>query len=158
MADARFEEGAEQALTLKAETPDDLAILSALVQDAVLPAGEIRHDPRGRTLSLLLNRFRWEDQTAAEATRRPYERVRALLVIADVTSLASLGFDRMDKEVILSVLSLSWQPAVDCTGELTLTLAGDGAIAVRVECLNVTLKDVTRPYLAPSRQMPHHPD
>lgn len=158
MADARFEEGAEQALTLKAEVPEDLAILSALVQDAILPTSEIRHDRKGRTLSLLLNRFRWEDRTAAEAAQRPYERVRALLVIADVTTLASLGLDRSDKNIILSILSLSWQPAADGTGELLLTLAGDGAIAVRVECLNVTLRDVTRPYLAPSRHLPHHPD
>jgi hypothetical protein len=41
---------------------------------------------------------------------------------------------------------------------VTLVLAGDGAIRASVECLDVTLKDVTRPYLAPSRHMPKHPD
>lgn len=158
MADATFEDGAEQALTLKAMTPEDLAVLSALVQDAVLPTGELHFDRRRRTLSLLINRFRWEDTTAAEAARRPYERTRALLVIADVTGLASMGFDRTDKDLILSILSLDWQAADDGTGTLTLTLAGDGAISARTECLDVTLKDVTRPYLAPSRRMPRHPD
>jgi hypothetical protein len=34
----------------------------------------------------------------------------------------------------------------------------DGAIAIDVECINVTLKDVTRPYVAPSRKAPNHPD
>jgi hypothetical protein len=40
------------------------------------------------------------------------------------------------------------------TGRVVLTLAGDGAIAAQAECLDVTLRDVTRPYLAPSGKAP----
>lgn len=158
MADARFEDGAERALSLKAETVEDLQVISALVQDAVLPATEIRWDRRRRTLALLLNRFRWEDRAAAERDGRPYERAQALLAIADVISVGSLGFDRTDRDLILSVLSLTWEAGPDGAGRVVATLAGDGAIAVGAECLNVTLRDVTRPYLAPSRHAPHHPD
>jgi len=39
-----------------------------------------------------------------------------------------------------------------------LTLAGDGMIAVEVEALEVLLRDVTRPYVAPSGKLPGHPD
>jgi hypothetical protein len=39
---------------------------------------------------------------------------------------------------------------------LTLTLAGDGAIALEVEALELRLEDVSRPYLAPSRRAPDH--
>lgn len=158
MADARFEDGAETALTLRAEGPEDLPVLSALVQDAVLAATDIRWDRKGRTLSLFLNRFRWEDRTAAEAAGRPYERVRALLVAADVGGVSSQGFDRHDKDLVLSVLSLAWEAGADGAGRLVLTLAGDGAIAAEAECLDVTLKDVTRPYAAPSGHLPRHPD
>ena len=35
---------------------------------------------------------------------------------------------------------------------------GDGTLAVEAECLNVELRDVTRPYIAPSRKVPQHPD
>ena len=35
-------------------------------------------------------------------------------------------------------------------------LAGDGGIRLTVEALEVTLKDVTRPYVAPSRHVPKH--
>lgn len=91
MADAKFEDGGEQALSLKAETAEDLAVISALVQDAVLPATEMRWDRKGRTLALLLNKFRWEDRASAEKTARPYERVRSLLVISDVTHVWSWG-------------------------------------------------------------------
>jgi hypothetical protein len=157
MSDARFEDGEESALSLKAETPEDLAVMAALVQDAVLPITEIRYDPRSRRLALLVNRFRWEDRAMAEAARRPYERVQALLVIDDVQGVSSQGIDRQAADTILSVLALEWQPGEDGTGTVQLTLAGDGAIAARVECLNLTLRDVTRPYLAPSGKVPQHP-
>lgn len=156
--DARFEDGAEQALSLKAETPEDLAILSALVQDAILPISEMRWDRKGRTLALFLNRFRWEDRAKAEAENRPFERARALLVIADVTTVASQGLPRDDKDTILSVLTLAWEPGAEGAGRVILTLAGDGAIAATVECMDVTLRDVTRPYRAPSGHAPHHPE
>ena len=158
MADARFEDGAERALSLKAETPEDLAVISALVQDAVLPIGEMRWDAGGRTLAVFLNRFRWEDRAAADREGRPYERTRALLVLGNVTHVASQGIDRTDKDLILSLLTLGWEPGSEGTGRLILTLAGDGAIAASVECLDVTLRDVTRPYLAPSGHAPHHPE
>jgi uncharacterized protein (DUF2235 family) len=157
MSDARFEDGEESALSLKAETPEDLAVMAALVQDAVLPITEIRYDPRSRRLALLVNRFRWEDRAMAEAARRPYERVQALLVIDDVQGVSSQGIDRQAADTILSVLALEWQPGEDGTGTVQLTLAGDGAIAARVECLNLTLRDVTRPYIAPSGKVPQHP-
>ena len=157
MSDARFEDGAESPLSLKAETPEDLAVMAALVQDAVLPITEIRYEPRARRLALLVNRFRWEDRAMAEAARRPYERVQTLLVIDDVQGVSSQGIDRQAAETILSVLSLDWQPGEDGTGTVQLTLAGDGAIAARVECLNLTLRDVTRPYIAPSGKVPQHP-
>ena len=158
MADARFEDGAEQGLSLKAEAPEDVAILSALVQDAVFPIEEMHWDSKGRRLALLVNRFRWEDRATAEAVGRPYERARALLVIGGVTALVSQGIDRTASGTILSLLSLEWEAGADGAGQIVLTLAGDGAIRARAECIDVTLRDVTRPYVAPSRHMPHHPD
>lgn len=156
MTDARFEDGGETALTLLAFSPEDLQVISALLQDAVLPASEIRWDRRARKLALLVNRFRWEDRDAAEREGRPYERVRSLLVIGDVLRVASQGVPRGDADTVLSILSLDWQPGEDGTGRLVLVLAGDGAIAADVECIDLTLRDVTRPYLAPSRKAPGH--
>lgn len=158
MTDARFEDGAESALTLLAQSPEDLQVISALLQDAVLPASEIRFDRGARKLALLVNRFRWEDREAAEREGRPYERVRSLVVIGDVLRVASQGVPRGEADTVLSVLSLDWQPGEDGTGRLVLVLAGDGAIAAEVECLDLTLRDVTRPYIAPSRKVPGHPE
>ncbi|MHC0054507.1 DUF2948 family protein [Actibacterium sp. D379-3] len=154
--DARFEDGGAQPLSLKALEAADLEVISSLVQDAVFPVTEMAWRPRERRFALLLNRFRWEDRVDAERRGRPYERVQSVLAFDDVAGVASQGVDRGETDMILSLLSVAFEPGEDGTGRVVLTLAGDGAIALDVECLDVTLKDVTRPYLAPSRKVPVH--
>ena len=150
--DARFEDGREHPLNLGAEDADDLKVLSALAQDAVFPVTEMRWDRARRRFALLLNRFRWEDQGRA---RHGAERVQSLLVVENVTHVASQGIDRADKDLICALLALDYTG--DEVGEtLTLTLAGDGAIRLDLDGLDVTLKDVTKPYKAPSGQVPDH--
>lgn len=154
--DARFEDGTEQPLRLRAENAEDVAVVSALLQDAVAQTSEITWAPRHRRFSLLLNRFRWEDVPAAERQGRSFERVRAVLAIDDVLSARALGIDPADRDLVLSLLAITFDPAEDGMGMLRLIFAGDGEIALHVECVDVRLVDVTRPYLA--RQRPTHPD
>lgn len=156
MSDARFEDGAEVPLNLRAEAADDLAVISALVQDAVLTGGDVQWNGARRQMVFLLNRFRWEDRAIAEREKRAYERVRSLLVISDVVKVASSGIDRADKDIVLSVLELAWTAGEDGTGYLVLTFAGHGEIRVDVECLSIDLRDVTRPYRAISGAAPDH--
>lgn len=156
--DARFEDGGERPLNLGALDGEDLQILSSLAQDAVLPATEMTWRPAERRFALLLNRFRWEDADAAANRGRAVERVQALLVIDNVLQVASQGIDRKDGDTILSLLSVAFEPDEDGAGHVVLTLAGDGGVRLAVEALEVSLKDVTRPYVAPSKQMPSHPD
>jgi hypothetical protein len=147
--DARFEDAGETPLRLRALDGEDLKVISALVQDAVFPGNEMRWEPRRRRFAVLLNRFRWED-----AARRA-ERVRSVLAVEDVAKVSSQGIGR-DAGTVYAVLSLDWAPGADGTGRLTLALAGDGAVALEVEALEVTLTDVTRPYRAPSGRTPAH--
>ena len=156
--DARFEDGGESALRLKALDADDLGVISALVQDAVFPASEMKWARKNRRFALLLNRFRWEDAPKAAAKARDFERVQSVLVIEDVVKVQSLGVARGDPDVVMSLLSMSFESATDGMGRILLTLAGDGIIAVEVEALEVVLRDVTRPYPAPSGKLPGHPD
>lgn len=157
MSDARFEDGGDQPLRLMATDDADLQVISSLLQDAVLPVSELTWDRSQRRLAMLVNRFRWEDQEAAQRAARPGERVQSLLVIEDVTAVASQGVDPKETDLILSLLTLAFEPGTDGQGLVLLTLSGDGAIRAEVECLNISLRDVTRPYLAPSGQVPKHP-
>lgn len=153
--DARFEDGADRPLRLRALDADDLQVISALAQDAVFPVTEMRWNKPRRQFALLFNRFRWEDRARA---RHGAERVQCILAIEDVQGVATQGIDRTDDDIILSLLSVSFEPAKDGAGHVLLTLAGDGAIRVAVEALEVTLRDVTRPYAAPSGKTPLHPE
>jgi hypothetical protein len=154
--DARFEDATEQPLHLKARDADDLAVLSSLAQDAVFPVTEMQWRPRERRFALLINRFRWEDRTAAERQGRPFERVQSVLAVEDVLRVRSQGIDRGDRDLVLAILSIGFEAGEDGTGDVVLTLAGDGAIALSVEALEVTLRDVTKPYAAPSGRAPRH--
>ncbi|WP_299911995.1 DUF2948 family protein [uncultured Paracoccus sp.] len=158
MADAGFfDAGPDSPLALKAEGEADLRVISALVQDAILPANELSYDSKARRLALLINRFRWEDAEAARREKREFERVRALLVVNDVLKVQSDGLSR-DADTVLELLTIDWQPGADGTGRLLLEFAGDGTLAADVECINLDLRDVTRPYVAPSGKAPHHPE
>lgn len=148
--DARFADGAPGPLRLLARDAEDLAVLAALLQDAVFPVSETAWRPRERRFAILLNRFRWE-----ERDRRPPERVRSVLSVNEAVAVASDGVER-DPETVLSLLSTEFEPGLDGTGRVLLTLAGDGAIRVDVEALDIQLRDVTRPYEAPSGRVPDH--
>lgn len=156
MADARFQDGDEGPLRMVAQGAEDVPVLSALVQDAVLQAADLRYDSRRRRFAALINRFRWEDHAAAQAAGRPFERVRSLMTVEDVRAVRSQGIDRRDPDLVLSILSIDWTPGADGTGRLVLTLAGDGVLALDVEALEIRLEDVTKPYIAPSRRAPDH--
>lgn len=153
--DAKFEDGREKPLNIGALDTDDLKIISSLAQDAVFPITEMKWDAKACRFGLLLNRFRWED---ARMDQHDPERVQSVLAFDNVQCVASQGIDRSDKETILSLLSVTFEPGEDCAGDVLLTLAGDGGIRLRVEAIEATLKDVTRPYTAPSKSVPKHDD
>lgn len=158
MSDARFEDGSERPVRLRAENAEDLAIISALVQDALGLTADASWMPRRHRFALLVNRFRWEDSESASRQGRPFERVRSLLVFDGVLRVRASGFDPGNRGLVLSLLSLAFDGGEDAGGTVRLMLAGDGEVALEVECIDVTLEDVTRPYVAPSGSRPRHPD
>jgi len=158
MSDAKFEDGGDRPLRLKALDSDDLAVMSSLTQDGVFPASEMRWDRKAHRFALLLNRFRWEDVPNAKIGKRSVERVQSVLSIEDVMSVKSQGVQAGDADTIMSLLSVSFEPSTDGMGSVLLTLSGDGAIAIEVEALEIMLADVTRPYIAPSKSVPQHGD
>jgi len=150
MTDATFEDGAEAPLRLIARDAAGLEVISALLQDAVFPITEMQFVPGRRRFALMVNRLR------REAAAGAVERVQSLLVFDDVGAVRSQGIDRTDRDTVLSLLTVRFDGPEDGAGQVLLTLAGDGAIALTVEALDVTLRDVTQPYLAPSRKVPDH--
>jgi hypothetical protein len=154
--DAGFNDALDRPLNLGAQDAEDLQVISSLTQDAVLTVDDLKWSRAERQLVFLLKRFRWEDVELAKQQGRDPERVQSLLVIQNATGLASQGIDRKEADIVLSLMSLEFSGAVDGVGDLILTFSGDGALKVQVDGLDVALRDVTRPYVAPSKQVPNH--
>ena len=154
--DAKFEDGGEKPLRLRAEDAEDLQVISALTQDAIFPITEMKWEASRRRFSFLINRFRWEDKALAELRGRAVERVQSVLAFDDVMKVSSQGVERAESDMVLSLLAVEFEAGEDGTGRVVLTLAGDGALALDVEAVSVTLQDVTRPYIAPSGKAPDH--
>ena len=154
--DARFEDGEEKALNIGAFDKSDLEIISSLLQDSILPASEIQWYPNSSKLALLVNRFRWEDKDIELSQGKTVERVQSLLMISHVKSVSSSGFSPKQKDKVLSILSISFDGDDGGFGNVLIILSGYGSIRVGVDVLEINLRDVTMPYIAPSGRFPWH--
>ena len=154
--DARFEDGEEKALNIGAFDKSDLEIISSLLQDSILPASEIQWLPTSNKLAFLVNRFRWEDKDIEQSQDKTGERVQSLLMISHVKSVSSSGFSPKQKDKVLSILSISFDGGDGGFGNVLILLSGYGGIRVGVDALEINLRDVTMPYIAPSGRSPWH--
>jgi hypothetical protein len=141
MADARPAAPEADRLKLMALDEEDLAILSAHVQDAVLKIGDIIWLARERRLVLAINRFAWE-VTAGKRRRSDHQRRRSALRFDRVSSVSSTGIDRNADEKVLSLLALRFDPRQSPSGELLLDFSGGATMRLEVECLEVELTDL----------------
>jgi hypothetical protein len=139
----------EQRLKLRATDAEDLAVFSAVLQDAVIPGDEMAYLPDERRFVLVANRFRWEDSDGQGVPGRIYERVHAGLVIDGVRAVKSRGIDPMAKDRILSLLTIEPRD-----GAIELTFSGGAVIRIEVERILCHLEDVAEPY--PTRLRPSH--
>lgn len=151
MVDARYEDMGSGPLNLGAEDPDDLEVISALCQDAVIKSNEIEFSTKRRQMALLLQRFRWEDEGVS-----PPERVQSVFYITQVQAVKSKGIDRAAENQTLSLLSVEFAQTQTPSGVLTLHFSGGAALRLEVEALELQLRDVTRPYLAVTGKKPRH--
>ena len=152
--DARFEDGEDKALNIGAFEKRDLEVVSSLVQDSILPTSEIKWLSNSDKLAILINRFRWEDTKLSQG--KNLERVRSLLMINHVKNISSSGFSSKQKDRILSILSISFDGVEGGSGSVLIVVSGNGGIRVEVDALEINLRDVTMPYIAPSGLVPEH--
>lgn len=142
---------ADTPLTVLADDAEHLAIMSAALQDAVCAIGDIAFDKGARTLTVSLNRFRWESAPDRARAKAGGERVRAGLQIGGVLDVKAKRLRRDAPKAILSLLAMSFEPGESPGGAVTLTFAGGGELRADVECLDAVLADVSRPWPTPRR-------
>ena len=148
---ASFEDVSFKPLRLVAFTVDDLEVISTMTQDAVFPSSEMILNSEKRRFAILLNRYLWEKNKPKNA-----ERAQAVLAFEDVKNVQTQNINKSDNNLALCLLNISFKAEEDGMGIIQIILSGGGKIRLQVEALEVSLRDVTQPYLAPSRLIPHH--
>jgi hypothetical protein len=135
-------------LRLLAQDADDLAIISAALQDAVAKVGDISVEPKARRLTIAFNRYRWE--------AGGHERVRSGLQLGGVMKVEVRKIKRTPKDAVLELLALSFEPGEAPGGQVVFSFAGGGDLRASVECIEAVLADISPPW--PTPRAPAHED
>jgi hypothetical protein len=147
-------------LKLIAFDADDLAVISAHLQDAVLKVADIAFLPRERRFAAVGNRFDWADAlTDGKVKTRDYVRRQMALRFERVLGAKLQGIDPKKKNAVLSLLAIAFEPGKapeDPSGHVTLNFADGAAIRLQVECIEAELKDLGPAWRA--KAMPQHPN
>lgn len=145
----------ERPFRVRAEDAEDLAVVSAYLQDAVLPVAEIAYEPAAERFVLVAARFRWEKalraQVAAEGGE-PDERVHCGVRFDDVTAVRVRGADpRTERGRMLDLLQIACDD-----GRVDLVCADDVTIRLDVRRLACHVEDLGEPW--PTVFRPTHED
>jgi hypothetical protein len=146
-------------LKLIALDVDDLAVISAHLQDALLKVGDLAYLPAERRFAALGNRFDWADALRDGGRPSEFVRRRAALRFERVLAAKVQGIDLARKSEVLALLTVSFEPSAtpeDPGGHVVLHFANGGAIRLEVECIEAELKDLGAVWRAKSR--PQHLD
>ena len=131
-------------LRLLAEDSDDLAVISAALQDAVCQIGDIAYQASARQLTLALNRYRWENGA------RTQERVRTGLQFGGVMAVKTRNLRRDVKDAVVELLAISFEPGEAPGGAIILTFAGGGDLRAEVEMIDIIAADLSSPWPTPN--------
>jgi hypothetical protein len=126
-------------LRLRAEDAEDLAVISAVVQDALISVKDLTYDRAQRRFTLVANRFRWEGKLDGSGGGPAFERRLCALSFADVDTVVYRGFRRRDDECILSLLAI--RPG-DGPGAIDLEFSGDATVRLGVSAIRVYATDI----------------
>jgi Protein of unknown function (DUF2948) len=137
-----------EGLKLLARDDEDLAVVSAVLQDALIPVSEMAYLPEERRFALVANRFRWE--RAPPPTPRGRERRLTGLSIGAVSTVRRRGFSLAERDRILVLLAIR-----RVEGALQLDFAGGASIRLETSEVLCHLDDLSEPW--PTRFQPRHP-
>ena len=139
----------DSPLKLAAADTDDIAVLSALLQDAVIPISEMTYLARESRFALVANRFRWEDTGGEKVLGQIYERVRCGISFDRVIAVRRRNFDQRGRGQVFDLLALdAGNDYVD------LIFAGGATIRLEVERILCHAEDFGDPW--PTQWRPGH--
>jgi hypothetical protein len=141
-----------EQLKLTALDADDLGVISAACQDALVAVRDCAYFKDEKRFVLLLNRFRWEADPTVEAA---YSRTHSALVFNEVTAVRHHQIPLDEPDRMLELLALVLDYRGDGERSVTLRFAAGRAIRLEIARLACHLGDVGEPWATPWK--PAHP-
>jgi Protein of unknown function (DUF2948) len=135
-------------LKIAALDAEDLVIVAAHLQDAVVRMGDVLWQPKQRLLAMAVNRF---DALEPAGRGQPGVRRRALLRVERALGARIRGLPISDPNAVLSLLTVRFEPAEAPGGTLILVFSGGAEIALTVECIELAVADLGPAWGALSR-------
>lgn len=126
-----------KTLRLVALDEDDLAILSANLQDALIAVADMTYLPQTKRFVLVGKRYDW-----VKAGDGICERCATGLHFERVLAVARTGFGQDDAGRVLNLLAIHFEPTDAPAGHIGLTFSGGAAIRLTVECLEAQMRDL----------------
>jgi len=142
-------------LKLAALDAEDLSVISAHLQDAVLRVGDMAYLPAEHRFAAVANRFDWAAAAGANGEPR-MERRRAALRFDRVLEAKCQKIDLKSKRQVLELLAIKFEETEAPGGYVTLVFAGGPAIRLKVECIEAEMRDLGAAWKA--RRRPEHPE
>ena len=139
-------------LKLLATSDEDLRIVSAHLQDAIVSTQDIVSLEKNRIFLIQLNRFMWED--VEKGVFRKNKRIRTILKFDNVISVLSKNIDTKKNKNFLDFLTIESNLLTDKSYEIKLIFSGDAVIKIKTEVIDVTLDDQGSPW--ESKTHPKH--
>lgn len=139
-------------LKLRATDKEDLGILSACLQDAVIAIKEMTYLPGEKRFVFVANRFRWEDSDRPSPVEGAaiYERVHCGICFEGVTAVRQQGLVQQRKGQIVSLLAIESD-----TDTIDLVFSAGIVIRLEVDSILCHLQDLNEPW--PTQWRPTHP-
>ncbi len=135
------------ALKLRAEDADDLAVLSACLQDALVPVRDLAYVPDQKIFVFVANRFRWESGSRPVPGER--QRILCAVTFSAVAGVSYRGFRRSEEDRILALLAIRAEAESVGATAILLEFSGHAAIRLEVARIQCRAKNLGEPWPTP---------
>ena len=126
-------------LKLIAKTEEDLRVVSAHLQDAIVNVSDVANLKKNKIFLMQLNRFMWED--VEKGVFRKNKRIRTILKFENVIKVHAKNINQSKGNKFLDFLTIETNQMIDNNYEMKIVFAGDSIIKIIAEVIEVTLDD-----------------
>ncbi len=140
--------GHAESLLLLAREEEDLEVVSALLQDAIISGADMHYEAQDNCFIIVANRFCWERSTLADMDASDsctvHERALCGVRINHVTAVQKRHWPADWRDAFLNLLALELvvMPQQDNGGIMELSFSGGPSMRLTIKQIDIVLGDL----------------